>query len=93
MNLLDKFGDGAQLTIKHDTKYNLICVSHPGHTCAAPELCVSPTTLNISTEDFVTMLRWYTYQKSKAENYHNIQWSACDECADRKFCTSGQSCF
>ena len=79
MSLLDKFGDGTQLKIEHDTEYGLVCITHPGHRSAAPELCVDATTLNISTEDFVTMLKWYVYQKEKEENYHAINWSECDE--------------
>ena len=79
MSLLDKFGDGTQLKIEHDTKYGLVCITHPGHRSAAPELNVDATTLNISTEDFVTMLKWYVYQKEKEENYYAIKWSEFNE--------------
>ncbi len=88
MSLLDRFGDGKQLRIEHNTQYGLVSISHPGHLSAAPELCVDPCTLNITTEDFVTMLKWYTWQKEKDENECAIQWSVCDECPDRDRCKS-----
>lgn len=78
MSYMDRFGDGEQLKIEHDTQYGFICVSHPGHRSAAPELCLSPCTLNITVEDFVTMLKWYVEQKDKDENADAIKWPPCD---------------
>lgn len=76
---MNRFDGRQQLQITHDMKYGLICVHAPGHMSAAPELCVSPATINISAEDFATMLRWYMHQKSKEENYEAIRWSEDDE--------------
>ena len=93
MSLLNRFGDGAQLKIEHDTQYGFVSVSHPGHMSAAPELTVNPCTINITTEDFLTMLKWYTWQKEKEENSRAIQWVECDECPDRKSCRhNGRGC-
>ena len=79
MDALDRVSDGSQLKIEHNTQYGLVCITHPGHRSAAPELNVDPATVNISIEDFVTMLKWYTYQKEKEENYHAIKWSESEE--------------
>lgn len=92
MGLVDRFGDGRQLKIERDINYGLVSVTHPGRLCAAPELCVNPCTINITTEDFVTMLKWYVHQKEKEENYHAIQWSPCDECESRKSCKRNLIC-
>lgn len=76
---MDRFNGSHQLQIKHDMKYRLISIHCPGRISAAPELCISPATINVSVEDFATMLRWYMYQKSKEENYEAIHWNEDDE--------------
>ena len=77
--MLDRFNGSRQLQIEHDMKYGLISIHCPGHMSAAPELSVAPATINISSEDFATMLKWYMYQKSKEENREAILWNEVDD--------------
>ena len=66
---LEDISDAVKLKLDHLPDYGLVCVTMPSTNG------YSGFTINMSTEDFVTMLKWYCFQKGKDENYHAIQWS------------------
>lgn len=71
MSSLNDISNDRELGLVHDTKYGLVSVTQ------FDEYQNKDFTIDISTEDFVTMLKWYFYQKEKDDNLGAIQW--CEE--------------
>lgn len=69
MSSLNDISNARELKLVHDTQQGVVSVTQ------FDEYQNTDFTIDISTEDFVTMLKWYLYQKEKSNNLGAIHWS------------------
>lgn len=69
MSSLNDISNDRELNIVHDTNQGIVSVTQ------FDEYQNVDFTIDISTQDFVTMLKWYFYQKEKSDTLGAIQWS------------------
>ncbi len=69
MSTLNDISNERELKLVHDTKSGIVSVTQ------FDAYQNVDFTIDITTEDFVTMLKWYFYQKEKRDNLGPIQWS------------------
>lgn len=69
MSSLNDISNERELGLVHDTQEGKVYVTQ------FDEYQNVDFTLDITTEDFVTMLKWYLYQKEKSDNLGPIQWA------------------
>lgn len=69
MSSLNDISNARELKLVHDTQQGVVSVTQ------FDEYQNADFTIDIATEDFVTMLKWYLYQKEKSDNLGAIHWS------------------